>query len=392
MYKLFTFFQSIISVLLTEKYWNLKIASVCVLYCILTSMPNYPNLFESSLKKSPYFALIIENYKAVNTQIDHPFKINKVDPASHSSKISFRFVPALLTKILPTTNLYSRILWLYLMNNLAGFVFFLSLINIVFSYSRNKLYSSLVAFNFSVLYIGKSFFHDTYLWNDGIAFTFLLLSLLSKNRLIVLTCLLAAYFTDERAIFGGVLALVFARLSDNNPEKPSVFLTDTDLPYIFSFIAYAVIRLSLMYFFNLQTPIGLDNGVSLFMRINEHPFWLNLLGLFTIYKMAWVLIISNIWWLRKQTILLVYYILGVFSLIIISLSVEDITRSFAYSFMALVSGFYLYYNKFSLLKIKKPEYGVFLFLFTNILIPTISMIGGITKILPPIEKLFTRYL
>lgn len=394
MYKIFNTFKAITSILLVGKYWKWKVAAVSTIYCILTSMPNYPNLFENSLKNSPYYSLIIENYQTINTQIDHPFQANEVNIASHSSKVSFRFVPALLVKILPANNIYNRVLCLYLINNLAGFLFFWGLLKLTFLYSENKLYSSLIALNFSVLYVGKSFFHDTYLWNDGIAFTLLLFSLLTKNPIITFLCLLSAYFTDERAIFGAVLVFVYYKLSNNNSDKSLSlgFLIRTDISFLFSFIAYGMIRLLLMHFFLLQTPIGLDSGVSLFLRVKEHSFWLNFMSLFAIYKMGWILIFFSIWWLRKNISLLLCYILGLISLIIIALSVEDITRSFAYSFMALISGFFIYYNKSSQFKIKEPEYGAFLLLAINIFIPTISVVGNITKILPPIDKLITRFL
>lgn len=395
MQSLFTLVAKRIIPLLSGKSWKLRVAALCVLYCILTSLPNYPNLTESGLKQSPYAALLLENYQALSNQTDHPFEPIRAGVSTHSSKLTFRFMPALLISILPTDDLFVRMLSLYIINNLAGFLFFFGLISLTFRYSDSRLFSCLVAFNFCVLYVGKSFFHDTYLWNDGIAFAFLLLSLLSRNPFVMLACLLAAYFTDERAIFGGVLVFVYHKLTGPDAGKPAMLipLTYRDLPFICSLVSYVVIRLVITQFTGLQTPVGGSSGVSLLLRFEERfPIWINIVGLIGIYKVAWVLLLRSVGWLKREPFLLICFVFGVSSLIVISLSVEDLTRSLAYSFMALTCGFLLYHRHNTRSENGNPEYGAFQFLLLNACIPTISVVLYYTKLLPPIDRLIARFL
>ena len=395
MQNLFTLIKIRTTSLLSGKYWKLRVSALCVLYCILTSLPNYLNLTEYGLRQSPYSALLLENYQALNNQTDHPFRPVEAGVSTHSSKLAFRFVPVLLVNILPTDDLYVRMLGLYVINNLAGFLFFFSLITLTFRYADSRLFSCLVAFNFCVLYVGKSFFHDTYLWNDGIAFAFLLLSLLSRNALVTLACLLAAYFTDERAIFGGVLVFVYHKLTgpDSGKQPALIPLSLRDFPFIFSVIGYGAIRLALMQFTDMQTPVGGNSGVSLFLRFQERfPLWINIVGLIGIYKVAWVLLFRSVGWLKREPFLLICFVFGVLSLLVISLSVEDLTRSLAYSFMALTCGFFLYHRHSTRSENGNPEYGAFQFLLLNACIPTISVVLYYFKLLPPVDRLIARFL
>ena len=395
MQNLFTLLETRITPILSGRFWKLTVSAICVVYCIMTSLPNYLNLTEVGVKQSPYSALLLENYQALNNQTDHPFRPVEAGVSTHSSKLAFRFVPVLLINILPTDSLYVRMLGLYGINNLAGFLFFFSLITLTFRYSDSRFFSCLVAFNFCVLYVGKSFFHDTYLWNDGIAFAFLLLSLLSRNALVTLACLLAAYFTDERAIFGGVLVFVYHKLTgpDSGKQSALIPLSMRDFPFIFSVFGYAAIRMALMQFTDMQTPVGGNSGVSLFLRFQERfPLWINVVGLIGIYKVAWVLLFRSVGWLKRELFLLLCFVFGVISLIVISLSVEDLTRSLAYSFMALTSAFFLYYRHSTRSENGNPEYGAFQFLILNACIPTISVVLYYFKLLPPIDRLIARFL
>ena len=387
MLRIFTAFKSFFEPLLLGKYWKFLVVAISLLYSVATSMPKYENLFESSLTQEPYYEMYFTNYKALSDQVDHPFQPILLDIASHSSKISFRFVPALLVKYFPVKDVWGRAFVFYFLNNLAGVVCFFSLLTLTFRYSGNKLFSALVTFNFAVLYFGKSFFHDTCLWNDGIAFAFLLLSLLSRNSIVTLLCLTAAYFTDERAIFAGVLIFVFQKLTDPattySGKFPFISLSARDIPFVASFFCYAVIRLVLTKFLGMGTPIGYDSGVSFLLRLRKgYPIKLNVLALGMIFKFAWIPVIWSFWQMRSKVMLLLASLFGLLSLIVIGLSVEDITRSIIYSFMVLFSAFYIYHRKAADFRITDPSYGAFALLIINFCTPTVAVISNFIDIIP----------
>ncbi|MFC5411250.1 hypothetical protein ACFPMF_18155 [Larkinella bovis] len=379
----------VITLVIERDSWKFYITALCALYCIITSMPNYLNFSEEALKRSPYHELLLENYQALDQQSKVPFQPQHVETSSHSSKLAFRFIPALLLHYVPVTDLLPKMLSLYLINNLFGLLFFISLLSLVFKFSNDKLFATLVACNFSILYTGKSFFHDTYLWNDGIAFTFILFSLLSRNAMVVLVCLLAAYFTDERALFSGLLAFAFHKIVTTDSKKPDTLLTTSDLPFILSFIVYFTIRFLLGHFLGLKTPSGNHSGVLPFLRLMDDRFiWTNVLGFLLAYKLGWFFILAPIWWLRNNRLFLAIYCSGIVGIIAASFSVGDLSRSLAYGFVALLIGVYLLYKKST----DKPHWQrnptLFMLFMLNFLVPTISVVGTTIKFLPPVNKLF----
>ena len=369
-------------------------ASLCLLYCILTSLPNYFNLTEQGLKRSPYYAVRLENLQVLSQQMDHPFRPIVTGNDSHSSKLAFRFVPAVLVGLAPTHDLYVRAVMLYLLNNVAGFVFFYALLAITFRYAQSRLFATLVAFNFSVLYLGKSFFHDTYLWNDGIAFAFLLGSVWSRSPFVTLLCLLAAYFTDERAIFGASLAFVFYILSRTEAPRTGILLfIRHGWPFGASLVSYGIIRWLLTQTTPLSTPMNQESGVALFLRFGPEFYpWVNVLGLFLLYKAAWVPVLWSVGQLRKQLILLACTVGGLLLVVVTAYSVGDLTRSLAYSFIALVSAFFLYHERAVRTGNPRPERALIPLLLINFLLPSVSIVLNDLKWLPPIDRIIDRFL
>lgn len=394
MNNLFAFFDRWTAPLLSGRYWKSWVAGLCVLYCILTSLPNYFNLTEQGLKRSPYYAVRLENLRALSQQMDHPFQPVITGNDSHSSKLAFRFVPALLVGLAPTQDLYVRAILLYLLNNVAGFVFFFALLAITFGYAQNRLFAALVAFNVSVLYVGKSFFHDTYLWNDGLAFAFLLVSVWSRHPFGTLLCLLAAYFTDERAIFGAVLAFVFYILSRTNDLRTGfLVLVRQGWPFGASLVGYGLIRWLLTQTTPLATPVGQESGVALFLRFGPDFYpWVNMLGLFMIYKAAWVPVLWSVGQLKNRLLLLACTVGGLLLVVVTAFSVGDLSRSLAYSFMALVSAFFLYHERAVRTGNTRPERALLPLLLINFLLPSVSIVLNDLKWLPPIDRLIDRFL
>ncbi|GAB3251126.1 hypothetical protein GCM10027347_09360 [Larkinella harenae] len=385
--KLMASLSMMITFVIKRNFWKINVALLCTAYCIVTSMPNYLNFSEKALKESPSYQLILENYESLSRQAENPFQPQQVEVSSHSSKIAFRFIPTLLVHYVPATNLLTKMFSLYIINNVFGFLFFVGVLSLVFKFSNDKLFATLVACNFSVLYTGKSFFHDTYLWNDGIAFTFIVFSLLSRSSIIILLCLLAAYFTDERAIFSGLLALVYHKIVAADFKKPYPLLASSDWPYVLSFGVYFLIRLLLGYFLGLKTPSGDESGVALLIRFRDSSFtWTNILGFVLVYKFAWLLIFAPLKWMKQNRVILTVYCTGIVAIGVASFSVGDLTRSLSYGFVALLIGFVIFYKKCIQRLNYRRNFALFILLSANFFLPTISVVGIVVKLLPPIDK------
>jgi hypothetical protein len=247
----------------------------------------------------------------------------------------------------------------------------------------------MAALNFAVLYVGKSFFHDTLLWNDGIAFMFLALALLNRNSLLVCALLLLAFFTDERALFGGIPAFIYCRLVGIDPDKPGKNLFGCAAPFLSAYFLYLITRTFLKYTTEMGIPLGAHSGVSLFLRFHSgFPAWLSFAGILLAYKSAWVIIGLSLWWMRNRKSDFLIYLFGLISILVISVSVQDLTRSLAYAFIAILIGFFLFYQKFNAQQRAKMEYKVFTIFIINLCIPTmqITYIRDF-KIFPPVYKM-----
>jgi len=387
--RLFVYFKRKFSPVTDGPFWELKTALICTLYCILVSMPNYTNFNRSRLEKSNSYTILIDNYTMLSEQIDHPFTHHVAAENTHASKLDFRFVPALLAKAIPSHDMLSRMLGLYIINNIAGFIFFMCILRLVFRYSGNRLFAAMAALNFAVLYVGKSFFHDTLLWNDGIAFMFLALALLNRNSLLVCVFLLLAFFTDERALFGGIPAFIYCRLVGIDPDKPGKNLFGSAAPFLSAYFLYLITRTFLKYTTEMGIPLGAHSGVSLFLRFHSgFPAWLSFAGILLAYKSAWVIIGLSLWWMRNRKSDFLIYLFGLISILVISVSVQDLTRSLAYAFIAILIGFFLFYRQFNAQQREKMEYKVFTIFIINLCIPTmqITYIRDF-KIFPPVYKM-----
>jgi len=372
--------------------WKIKISLLCCLYALITSAPNYLHFSQSGLESSEFRAMFYEQYNALHEQIAHPFLQQNGSAQEHAGKLAFRFMPAILGKIIPSQNLFVQMCGIYILNNIAGFFFFWAVIGIVYRFSENKRFAVLAALNFTVIYAGKSFFFDTFLWNDGLAYCFLILALLRLPDAIRIIFLLAAYFTDERAVFGGIL--VYATYLLINSMEPAYWKKwRAHMPFLISIVCYVMIRLSMTRLLDMHTPVGQDTGVGflLFLKIVK-PAILALPGLFFPFKVWWFFFPLAFWAVRKSIWIAVVFS-GAFAILIFTaLSVHDISRSITYSFPAVLLCIYLVWTRRLYNGIKDPGYSLFFILLLNICIPTVFVIRNNLHILPPIDRVIKHIL
>ncbi len=243
--------------------------------------------------------------RSINHQIDHPFNHHTAAENTHASKLDFRFVPALLASAIPSHDMLTSMLGLYIINNIAGFIFFMCILRLVFQYSGNRLLAALAALNFAVSICWQKLFsrypalerRDCF-YVFGARFTEQEFTSCSS------ACLLLAFFTDERALFGGILAFVYCRLRDGYPGKARKNLLYSAIPFLSAYVLYLVIRASLKYMAGMDVPVGAQQRRFFISPLSKgfsglaYPLPARLLA----YKSAWVIIALSVVVAEKKEI------------------------------------------------------------------------------------------
>lgn len=307
------------------------LALLCSAYCIVTNIPQYTSLAHGQSRG-------IAVWHRINNQIDHPFTAdNSNDPESHEARLTFRLTAPLIGKLLPTTDFLTRMKGLFVIQNICGLLFFYLLIVFAEANFGNRFLSVLLPCCFAVLYAGKTFFYDTIFFFDGLAYLFLLLSVSSRNPLLVFAGLFLAFYTDERALIGSGFVMLYHVLK-NRESKQST-------PAVYSVVAailvYAASRFLLQHHFGMTTP----SGDIRFLNIATHTYFgFILLGIFTAFKGFWVLLILGLFAFKGFWPRTIYW--GTLLAVVLGgISVFDFSRSISYGFVGLLAVLYCLYKQ-----------------------------------------------
>jgi hypothetical protein len=199
-------------------------------------------------------------------------------------------------------------------------------------------------------YVGNSFNYDT-LFYDSFAYLGLILSIYFYDKKISILILVFSFFVDERAVIPSLVMPIFFILNKYEFSKIPTKLSDVFRLLIlknksFYFVAlslsvYVVIRTILYLQFDLKTPVGSNAGVSIGFALRHGVnmiyaiyFALKVYLIFpmlAIYAMA----IKKHYWLAIALFLIFA------ACLLVSTSVEDVTRSMSFSFILIFITFRL---------------------------------------------------
>jgi len=197
----------------------------------------------------------------------------------------------------------------------------------------------------------------------------------------MLPILLATYFVDERSIIPSSVLFIVEYIQKSNMATPGSFLDQlrrstwqnrSFLLLTGIIVVYCLIRLYLYFQYQLQTPVGEDSGIHLFVVL-KHKIKVPMAlfsalkwNIFFIYLAAYQLFKSKNWGVA------IAYTL-VFSLIfLISTAVEDLTRSLAYGFPLI----FIYFQLLSLSKENLTHQRLFVSVIAlaNMFLPTYTLL------------------
>jgi len=306
-----------------------------------------------------------EGWRALLNQTDHPFQAVDYHQASHAANLAFRLTPVLLGRLFQIDTIPG-----YLLLQLAAFLLLqISTVCIFKKITGDMVTAILLSFAVSFSFVGNVLCSDYRGFFDVLSFLFLTIAMLSDNLFIIFVSILAASFTDERALAASGLVFIFFVLQgETNTEAPSslknLLRLDRKLfTLILSWVVYFMLRYLLSYYFNFKTN---ESGMIDYLlnhavhQINILPFalWTGLEGFWLIVILSIYILIYNKRW--SFLLLLFAAITGV---AFIAIWVFDITRSMAYLWPAIFIGVTILYRTQNLRFIRYISFAVLLLCF-----------------------------
>jgi hypothetical protein len=247
------------------------------------------------------------------------------DQALHDAKLAFRLTLPLTMKVL-------HIDWRGLLAIQFGLgILMLALVGkIAMDLFGDRIVALASVFGVASIYAGKAAFLQLGGMGDAYAFAFLTVAVAFRSPLVIAAAVIAACFTDERAVIVSPLLIVYWAMRNSDGRKPDWFNLQT-FTVAGAILVAGLIRLILMFGYGLHIPIGAgkDVGFSVLpLNLPNVQYELPhvLAGLWLWPLVACIILVRNRWWF---SLLAVVGVTG--AIVAASFMVLDVDRSLAYT-------------------------------------------------------------
>ena len=326
------FFQNLVerssnlaNILFGGSYGWVKLAFFSVFASFFFAFPSYDVMLKGD---SDY------NWASVVERAREPFTKKNYPPRSHQEKTELRLTGPIIGNLLGLERpgfLALQIIFLV--------VFFLVLTKILWQLSSDVPSMTFLSLAFGTIFVGNVLVSDIRGFFDVIAFTFLILAMCWKSPAIIFVATFLASFTDERGFLATSLVFLYWIVKEHDVTSLNIRSLVRGNWYswavVLSGIMYLGARFVLFKLLGLSTPSS-DGG--LWLAIDQINAWA--FGLWTGLEGVWLIVIAAaiILFISKRYSFLTALIAFSGGIIVVAVSVIDITRSMAYVFpIALIS-------------------------------------------------------
>jgi hypothetical protein len=353
------------------------------IYLLFSSIYFPESVFKKLNKSFSQNEIFIQDF--VNHKIDHPLEATKnKDEGDHFMKRELRISPYLLGKIFHLNAV--KLFYLQSLSLIAFIWFFFSTIKKLTHNDSSVAFWSVLAILFT--YVGNSFNFDT-LFYDSFAYLGLMLSIYFYDKKISILFLIFSFFVDERAVIPSLILPIYYILNNYEFSKiPTrigellrllIFKNKSFYYVAISISAYFLIRTILYVQFDLKTPVGSNSGVSIGFALRHGMNMIYAiyyaLKIFLIFPMLaiYALAVNKHHWLAISLFLIF------FACLLISTSVDDVTRSMSFSFILIFIAFKLAYE----FKETKPlRHILYLMFIVHLITPTYTLLLSLIPMEP----------
>ena len=353
------------------------------IYLIFSSIYFPESVFKKLNKSFSQNEIFIQDF--VNHKIDHPLEATKnKDEGDHFMKRELRISPYLLGKILHLNAV--KLLYLQSLSLIAFIWFFFNTVKKLMHNDASIAFWSVLAMLFT--YVGHSFNYDT-LFYDSFAYLGLMLSIYFYDKKVSVLFLVFSFFVDERAVIPSLVMPIYFILNKYEFSKIATSISEVFRLLIlnnksFYFVSvsisvYVIIRTILYVQFDLKTPVGSNSGVSIGFALRHG---MNMI--YAIYYAQKIFLIFPILAIctltvKKHYCLAISLFLIFTACLIVSTSVDDVTRSMSFSFILIFITFKLAaeFNEISPLR-----HILYLMFIIHLITPTYTLLLHLIPMVP----------
>ena len=353
------------------------------IYLIFSSIYFPESVFKKLNKSFSQNEIFIQDF--VNHKIDHPLEATKnKDEGDHFMKRELRISPYLVGKIFHLNAL--KLFYLQSLSLIAFIWFFFSTIKKLVQNDASIAFWSVLAMLFT--YVGHSFNYDT-LFYDSFAYLGLMLSIYFYDKKVSVLFLVFSFFVDERSVIPSLVMPIYFILNKYEFSKIATSISEVFRLLIlnnksFYFVSvsisvYVIIRTILYVQFDLKTPVGSNSGVSIGFALRHG---MNMI--YAIYYAQKIFLIFPILAIctltvKKHYCLAISLFLIFTACLVVSTSVDDVTRSMSFSFILIFITFKLAaeFNEVSPLR-----YILYLMFIIHLITPTYTLLLNLVPMVP----------
>ena len=370
--------------LIRGKYWLWKIAFISVFLFVVID-------FTGNMSKVVYFRSFINDYikqgkldtahsiiKAQSEDYFEFFKQGKqtgITSNQHEAKMRFRLFLPTLVKILGAKHFE---IWLYFLTFILGFFYIHVIAKIAFNILGETTNRILVLFfvaGFTNLYAGGgSFVLDIVPYGDFFAFLFLLLSIYTRNPLLIFVYCQCAFWVDERALVNAILVMIWWIFMPFNGNKVTVKLNTQWLAVFISGVIYMGIRQYLTIRYQLHDDTYMGEFITTFkenVKMLSLRVWAGFDGMWILIVMALTILFKE-----KNYQFLMAFLGSLITSVGFAFIAYDVNRGISYGFIALLLSLVIC-KKY--LSEKELKYILIVCFLVSILSPTLNkfrLVGG----------------
>ncbi len=318
----------------SERWWRWQLALFCSLCSFAYATPNISVLTTGETSRV---------WDVVSQQSTHPLTpVVGLEPDSHEAKRVFRLTMPLLAKLSPVGTPQGRMLFLFAVQYAAGVVFFLLCAELFHELVQNRATAAVLTFGTAFIYPGQACFYDFIGVFDGMAIVFLLAAMWSRAPWAVFTCLLGAFWVDERAIIAASYPYLWIKLRTGAADDfRQLLLPDrASIVVPLAVVVTLGLRLWLTKAHGFHLPLGEGSDVGAAKFFQDARLYRLPIGILSPFKLHWMLMgLAAVWlWATRRWALLVLGAGAVLASTAAAVAVVDITRSLSYAFpMVIIS-------------------------------------------------------
>jgi hypothetical protein len=371
--------------LIRGKYWLWKVTFISVFLFVIID-------FSGNMSKLVYYRSFINDYvkqgkldtahSIIKAQSEDYFGFFKtgqdtsIESYQHEAKMKFRLFLPTLVRILGAK--YFEV-WLYFLMFVLGFFYIYVIAKmslIILGENTDRMLVLFFVAGFTNLYAGGgSFILDIVPYGDFFAFLFLLLSIYSRNTLVIFLCCQCAFWVDERALVNAVFVILWWIFTPFNGKEFNLKFTFQAIAVIVSGMIYVAIRQYLTVYHHLNDATYIGEFITTFkenLKMLSLRIWAGFDGM-------WMLIIMALMILFKEKNY--PFLLTLLGSVLISVSFAfiayDVNRGISYGFIALLLSLAVCKNYLSE---KELKYVLIVCFLVSILSPTLNkfrIVGGV---------------